>query len=83
MSRRGGGFGLVILVVVFAVVLLLAVRAWRSMATEATGIVAPVLDEEPAESGAAASSDLPRLQEMREETAAHADRVREALEQSN
>jgi hypothetical protein len=84
MRGKGGGFGLVILVVVVAVVLLLAAKAWQAVAPEATEIVNPTLHElQPGGAGGGeSSSDLPGLQDAREETSAHAERLREALEQT-
>ena len=85
MRGKGGGFGLVILVIVMAVVLLLAAKAWQSVAPEATDIVNPVRPALPPDgaSGGESSSDLPGLQDAREETSAHAERLREALEQTH
>lgn len=86
MERRGTGFGLVMLVVVMAVVLLLVARSWRSMAPAATAISdtrAPVQVEDHGESGAGAavrSGDLPDLQEMREETRAHSEELQETMQ---
>jgi len=75
------------LAIVVAVVLLLAARAWRSVAPEASEIMKPALpelsDQSPEGTGSGSSSNLPRLGEMQEDTAAHADRVREALEQTD
>jgi len=80
MARRGGGFGLVMLVVVMAIVLLLVARSWRSVAPtaaevapSATAVPTPAADLAP-ELGA-----LPRLSDMQRETDAHAADVEKAL----
>ena len=86
MRRSGGNFGIVILVVVLAVVLLLAVKAWENVmpatsALSGTGSTAAVSDHgQPEAVEEARSSDLPDLTDMRDSTSEHADQVREALE---
>jgi len=77
MSRqRGGGFGLVVLVVVLAVVLLLVARSWRAVAPEARAVTAPrITDPQLTGSG----GDLPDLQETGRRTDAHAQQVQDAL----
>jgi hypothetical protein len=86
MRKQGSGFGFVILVVVLAVVLLLVARAWRSVAPTAAQIQggdAPIAVEDHGEEEAGEaqrSGDLPDLNEMRDETDAHAQAVQEALE---
>lgn len=87
MRKFGGGFGLLMLVIVVAVVLLLAARNWRAVAPTASQIARPgnareVDDRGQAEAGEAIrSGQLPNLDEMRQSTDAHADRVRSALDE--
>ena len=75
MKRSLGGFGLVMLVIVVAIVLILAARQWQA--------VAPVAAEIPASAGdTGESSDddgRPGLREMRANTSEHSDRVQDAL----
>jgi len=86
MERRGAGFGMVMLVVVMAVVLLLVARSWKSVAPVAVALPdgdVPVQVDDRGESGAGAavrSGNLPGLQDMREETRAHSEELQEALE---
>jgi len=85
MRKQGSGFGFVILAVVLVVVLLLVARSWRSVAPTAAQIQGGeggVVDDHGETDAAAAqrSGDLPDLNEMREETDAHAEQVQEALE---
>lgn len=76
--RKGGGFGLVVLVVVLAVVLLLAGRAWRSVAPAAVQLETHGGDR----AGEASNpGTLPGLNEMQSETDAHAERLRQALDE--
>lgn len=82
--RKGGGFGLVVLVIVMAVVLLLVARSWKSVAPTATqlpdGPSAPLETNGEDQAGEALSSgNLPDLNEMRSETDAHAERLQQAL----
>ena len=84
--RKGGGIGFVLLVVVLAVVLLLVARSWKSVAPTAIQVTnggegdVVVPDHGEAAAGAAVSSgNLPDLNEMQQETDAHAQQVQEAL----
>ena len=83
--RKGGGFGLVVLVIVMAVVLLLVAKSWKSVAPTATqldpeGPAAPLETHGEDEAGEALQSgNLPDLNEMRSETDAHAERLEQAL----
>ena len=83
--RKGGGFGLVMLVVVMAVVLLLVAKNWKSVAPTAVqlpenGPTAPLSTHGEDQAGEALSSgNLPDLNDMRSETDAHAQRLQEAL----
>jgi hypothetical protein len=87
--RKGSGIGFVVLLIVLAVVMILAARNAKTVAPTALeigGAEATVAIEDHGQGDAAAelrSGELPRLGEMREETAGHADEVREALEASN
>jgi len=74
MSRRGGSFGLVVLVVVLAVVLLLVARSWRAVAPQAISVSAPRVTDP-----ALGSGDLPDLNETRRRTDTHAAQVQDAL----
>jgi hypothetical protein len=86
MAKRGSGIGMVMLVVVLAIVLLLVARNWRSVAPTAMQISDPELgsavdDHGQTEAGAAVrSGQLPDLNDMRQQTAAHSQDVQEALE---
>ena len=84
--RKGGGIGFVLLAIVMVVVLLLVARSWKSLGPTAiqvtnggdSGVVVP--DHGDSQAGAAvASGNLPGLNEMQEETDAHAQQVQEAL----
>ncbi len=85
MSRRGSGFGLVVLVVVLAVVLLLAVRAWKSAMPAAAG----ALETSPAAEGPPpAETASPRtvdadLREVRRQADRRAEDYRETLSASD
>ena len=85
MRKQASGFGFVILVVVLVVVLFLVAKSWRSVAPTAAQIQggeAPIVDDH-GEAGAAEaqrSGELPDLNEMRQETDAHAQQVQEAFE---
>ena len=84
MARKGGGFGMVILVVVMAVVLLLVARAWKSMAPTAAQLPAAQstdgIDPHGQDDAAEAAGGLPNLEETRQETDRHKQQVQEALE---
>ena len=86
MSKRLPGFGLVMLVVVLAVVLVLVARSWRAVAPTAIQVSSPELAgsvHDHGESRAAAelrSGQLPNLGDMRQNTSAHADEVQRALD---
>ena len=86
MTRRGGSFGIVVLVVVLAIVLLLVARSWRAVAPEAIDVSGPgggamVLDDrgQTGAGDAVRSGELPDLREMQQNTDAHAQRVGDAL----
>jgi len=90
MSRRSGSFGLVLLVVVMAVVLLLVARSWKAAAPHLAETIhaRPEVARVPA-SDADATGDagdspraLPGVGEMRRATGRHADQVQEALAES-
>jgi len=86
MARKGSGFGLVMLVVVMAIVLLLVAKNWRSVAPTAMQVTDPELhktvdDRGQAEAGEAVrSGNLPDLNEMRQQTSDHAEQLQQALE---
>ena len=84
--RKGGGIGFVLLAVVMVVVLLLVARSWKSLGPTAIQVThggesgAIVPDHGESQAGAAvASGDLPGLNQMQQETDAHAQQVQEAL----
>ncbi len=87
MRKMGGGFGMLMLVIVLAIVLLLAARNWQAVAPTAAQVADPgnaatVEDHGQTEAGEAIRSGrLPDLNEMRQSTAAHSDRVQTALEE--
>jgi hypothetical protein len=86
MAKKPSGFGMVVLVIVLAIVLILVVRQWRSVAPTAMQISDPdysAIADDHGETGASEalrSGGLPDLKDMRQGTAAHADRLQEALE---
>lgn len=85
--RKGGGFGMVMLVIVLAVVLVLVAKHWKAVAPTAIQVTnpdAPVVvdDHGQTEAGEAIrSGQLPDLNDMRQQTSAHADRLQDALEE--
>jgi hypothetical protein len=85
--RKGGGFGMLMLVVVLAIVLLLVARHWKAVAPTAVQVheypsAAPVDAHGEDEAGAALQSGtLPDLNDMRQATDAHAQQVQDALEE--
>ena len=89
MRKLGGlgGFGMIMLVVVLAIVLLVAARQWQALAPTAIQVTtdpdeAYAVDDhgDPEAGQAIRSGQLPDLNEMRQNTSAHADRLEEALE---
>lgn len=87
MRRLSGGFGLVMLVIVVAIVLLLTARAWNAVAPTAADVRdagAPVPADVRGEATTATrDGSLPRLDEVRQRTGAHAEDVADALAQTN
>ena len=92
MRKQGGGFGMVMLVVVLAIVLLLVAKHWQKVGPTALeikedgGVPLPVDFDDHGEAGAAGevrSGNLPGLKEMRTNTGAYSNRLQEALEESN
>ncbi len=77
---------MILLVVVLAVVLLLAAKAWKTAAPTALDLheatqSGPLNDHGQTAAGAALrKGDLPRLQETQENTDAHAAQLQEALD---
>jgi hypothetical protein len=76
MTRKLGSIGLLVLVIAMAVVLVLVAKSWTAVAPTATEIRAGT-----AASGddAAGDDDMPGMSDMKRETDAHADDVREAM----
>ena len=87
MRKHGGGFGIVILLVVLAVVMLLVARNWKSVAPTAIQVTNPsspvqVDDHGQPEAGEAIrSGQLPNLNDMRQATSQHASEVQDALQE--
>ena len=81
MKRSAASFGLVMLVVVMAIVLLLVARSWQSVAPVAAELPDPSVRPERSSDDDGSDSDdaLPGLDEMRAASDEHADRVQEAL----
>ena len=87
MRRQGSGFGLVMLVVVLAVVLLLATRALKSTLPAAQALAKPSdAASDPAATGTSSSGEsirpsrLPDLKDLKQRTDAHAAQVKDAVE---
>ena len=87
MRKLSGGFGLVMLVIVVAIVLLLTARAWNAVAPTAADLrdaAAPVpADVRDAATTATRDGSLPRLDDVRQRTGAHAEDVANALAQAD
>ena len=87
MKKMGGGFGLIMLVVVMAVVLLLVAKQWKAVAPTAlqlddgTPMVVPETHGEDAAGDALQRGGLPDLNQMRQATDQHAQQVQETLEE--
>ena len=85
MAKKGGSFGILLLVVTMAIVLLLVARQWKAVAPAAAQITDPaarglVDDHGQTEAGEEVGSGaLPDLNEMKQETNEHAQQVEEAL----
>jgi hypothetical protein len=87
MSRILTGLGLILLLVVMAIVMLLTARAWK----EVTPTAIEVTNPQPAAPDPAStqnrpeviqgSGQLPNLQEMRQNTSAHTQQVKDLQEQ--
>jgi hypothetical protein len=89
MRKQGGGFGVVLLLVVVAVVLFLATRAWKQVLPTASEIANPSApDASKTATGEGASSGevppvRPSLREMDQRTSEHTDQVRDTLRDSD
>ena len=89
MARKGGSFGILVLVVTMAIVLLLVARQWKAVAPTAAQITGPgahgVVDGhgQTEASEEVGSGALPDLNEMKQETTEHAQQVEEALAATN
>lgn len=87
MKRQGGGFGIIMLLVVVAIVMLLVARSWKSVAPTAVQVATPagnvaVPDHGDGEAAEAATSGtLPDLNDARRETGAHAEQLQDALKE--
>jgi hypothetical protein len=84
MRRQGGGFGVVMLLVVVAIVLYLATRSWRTALPTAAEMAAPATTA--GGSGTPESGESPpvrpSLREMKTATDSHTSAVSEGLEQA-
>ncbi len=85
MKKMGGGFGLIAMVVVVAIVLLLVAKQWKSVAPtvmQLDGDGPMVVPDTHGEDGAGQAlqrGGLPNLNQMRQATGDHAEQVQEAL----
>jgi len=88
MARRGGGFGLVMLVVVMAIVLLLVAKSWKAMGSHAVSVQSPeakaATEAIPAQPPDGTTAPGQRqlqssLTDAKAKTAAHTDQVKDAL----
>jgi hypothetical protein len=88
MNRRGMGIGFVMVLIVCTIVLILAARAWTSVAPTAQQIMKPgspgtIPDHGDKDAAKALSSkDLPDLDEMKKRTDRHAAEVKEAADKT-
>jgi hypothetical protein len=90
MRRRGSSFSFVLLLLVVAVVLYLATRSLRSTIPAAEALVkpSPKAQEAPEQAAPQQTGDsvrpsrLPNLRDVKQTTDAHANEVRDAVEQT-
>ena len=86
---KGRGFGMVMLLLVMAIVLYLVARNWEAFGPAARQVgkhgSRPIVDAHGEEEAAREVRDrkLPDLDQMESETDAHADHVKDALQNSN
>lgn len=87
--RRWASFGLVALIVVMAIVLYLSAHQAKQLAQTAGAVTRPVPASASDQDGSSQiptegsrQDRLPRLQEMKQETAEHTGQVQKALEQA-
>jgi hypothetical protein len=89
MRGKGGGIGMVVLLVVLAVVLLLAAKAWKSATPTLSQLpggenLGPVSDHGHSEAlEALPGNSLPNLEQMQKATSEYSDLVQETLEESD
>jgi len=87
MARKGGSFGIVILLIVMLAVLMLVAKSWRSMAPTALEVSTPdgeVSIPAPGARGVATNpGGLPNLGQMKDSTSGHIDEVQTALDETN
>lgn len=87
--RRWASFGLVALIVVMAIVLYLSARQAKQVAQTAAAVSRPAAAADADKDGSSQipsegsrQDRLPRLQQMKQETANHSSEVQKALEQA-
>jgi hypothetical protein len=87
MARKGGSFGIVMLLVVMLAVLMLVAKNWRKVAPTALEVSTPdgeVSIPAPGTRGVASNpGGLPNLGQMKDSTSDHIEDVQTALDQSN
>jgi hypothetical protein len=87
MARKGGSFGIVVLVVVMLAVLLLVAQSWRRVAPTALEVSTPdgeISLPAPGTQGVASNpGGLPDLGEMKTNTSTHLQEVQTALDETN
>ncbi len=87
MKKMGGGFGLIAMVIVVAIVLLLVAKQWKSVAPtvmqlDADGpMIVPNTHGEDGAGEALRRGGLPNLNQMRQATGEHAEQVQEAFDE--
>jgi hypothetical protein len=79
MAKRGTSFGMVVLVVTMAIVLLLVAKRWQQLAPSARETSLPGRPSAAAASPGAPGDPIPGLREVEVSTNAHAEDVGEAL----
>ena len=76
--RKLSGFSFILLIVVMAIVLILAAKAWQAMAPTAIDITSPQLSDFDRPTG---PGHLPNLDEMKRNTKEHTERIQDIRKQ--